>query len=96
MDMTQPAATIEATLSQDVETGKVEINLYRYVRAGICGPWGTLDMPGMTDADGDNQSVPLAAADARLAAGGYRRTTRWQIRGTYQGLALIAEVIQAD
>jgi hypothetical protein len=87
--------TIEATLSQDAETGKVEINLYRSIHAGICGPWGTIDMPDM-DADSDRRPVPLAAADARLTAAGYTRTTDWQIRGTYQGLALIAEVTQED
>jgi hypothetical protein len=97
MDMTQTAATIEATLTQDGGTGNVEISLYRSIPAGICQPWGTVQMPE-TDADSQDgrPATPLATADARLAAAGYRRATDWQIRGTHQGLALIAEVVQED
>lgn len=87
MTTTSTTATFEATLAQDAETGNVTISLYRSIPAGICGPWGTLDM-----ADTGCRTMPLAAADAGLAAGGYRRTGEWQIRGTYQGLSLVAEV----
>jgi hypothetical protein len=82
--------TIEATLAQNDETHTLEISLYRSITAGVCGPWGTVQVPGA------GVDLDLNAATEALARAGYTVTTGWMARTSYRGMILQAEVAHTD
>lgn len=85
--------TFEATLTQNEETRRLEVSIYRSIHAGICGPHGNVEVPNTTD----NRSVDLKDVEKALLRAGYTvDAAGWVARVSFEGMVLQAEVSLTD
>ena len=89
------SATITATIMPSIDddgtpdaSGAFIVHLYRFVKAGVCGPWGQYPLP-------IERGTLTDEAENVLRAAGYILAGPWVPRTSGCGLVVEAEVIRA-
>ena len=73
----------DVTLTASVD--REDITIIRNIYAGICGPWGTLPLPG--------KNFTTAELEKVLATQDFKVVGEWRAVVAYDGIRLEAEVV---